>query len=171
MKKIISASIAFLLPSRVASILLNLLGHQIHPTAKIGFSILLCEHIRMAKQAQIGSLNFINIQHLSMNEKAFIVSKNRMNGPMNIILDQEAAIARSNSIYRAKAPISQGMAQLKLGKLTQIVSQNQLDLTKSITMGDYVTIGGHGGQFWTHGFVHAPSSPCLLYTSPSPRDS
>ena len=32
-----------------------------------------------------------------------------------------------------------------------------MDLTKSITLGDFVTIGGHAGQFWTHGFVHAPS--------------
>ena len=99
MKKIICASIAFLLPSRVAGILLNLFGHEIHPTATIGFSILLCEHIRMEKHSKIGHLNFIKIDDLSMNEKAFIISKNRINGPMNITLDVEAAIARSNSIY------------------------------------------------------------------------
>ena len=155
MKKIITAIIAFCLPSRFAGMLLNLLGHKIDPTAKIGFSLLFCDKIYMDKNTRIGHLNFIKIRKLLMRENAFIISKNRINGPINILMRKQAAIARSNSIYRGNAPITTGIATLKLGELAQIVSQNQIDLTKSITMGNFVTVGGHGGQFWTHGFVHS----------------
>lgn len=155
MNKLCTIILAFCLPSRLAIPLLNCFGHKIHPSAKIGFSILALHRIYMDKNTSIGHFNIIRANKLLMREGAFMKRFNRVIGPINLLFQEHAALATSNSVYRAEAPVSVGLATLKLGKLGQIVSQNKLDLTKSITIGDNTTVGGHGGQFWTHGFVHA----------------
>ncbi|MCR9289376.1 hypothetical protein OAF63_04115 [Saprospiraceae bacterium] len=154
MKKKVTAFITFCMPSRVAGILLNLLGHKIHPSAKIGFSLVAVNQLCLDKDARIGHFNMIKANKLLMRKGAFMKKFNRVNGPINLLFGQYAALANNNNVYRGSAPITTGLATLKLGKLGQIVSKNSIDLTKSITIGDNTTIGGHGGQFWTHGFVH-----------------
>lgn len=154
MKKFLTAITAFLLPSRVAVVVLNLLGHKIHSTAKIGFSVLYLNGLYMGENASIGHLNLIKANKLLMRKGAFFKKFNRINGPINLLFDESAALATSNSVYRADSVVNPGLATLKLGKLGQIVSQNKIDLTKSITLGENTTIGGHGGQLWTHGYVH-----------------
>jgi len=154
MKKTLTALAAFFFPSRVAIIILNILGHKIHPSAKIGFSVLFLNGLYMGENARIGHFNLIKANKMLMRKGAFLKKFNRINGPINLLFDELAALANSNSVYRANSLVSPGLATLKLGKLGQIVSQNKLDLTKSITVGDNTTIGGHGGQLWTHGYVH-----------------
>ena len=154
MKKSFAALAAFLLPSRIAVIVLNILGHKVHPTAKIGFSVLFLNHIYMGEDTRIGHLNLINANKLLMRKGAFLKKFNRIIGPINLLFRESAALATSNSVYRADSVVNPGLATLKLGKLGQIISQNKIDLTKSITIGDNTTIGGHGGQLWTHGYVH-----------------
>lgn len=156
MKSFLTAIISLLVPSKLAIPILNLLGHKIHPTAKIGMSFLRCEYIYMDRHSRIGHLNFIQIRKLLLREKAFIQSKNRIRGPINILMRKEAAIARDNSIFRGSPPICLGVATLKLDELGQIISKHHLDCTKSISIGKNSTIGGLGTQFWTHGFMHAP---------------
>lgn len=155
MKNKITAIITFCLPSRLAGMILNLMGHKIHPTAKIGFSFLVVNKLYLDKGVHIGHFNIVIANKLLMREGAFMKKFNRVRGPINLLFGKNAALANSNNIYRGNAPITTGLATLKLGELGQIVSKNMLDLTKSITIGDNSTIGGHGGQFWTHGFVHA----------------
>lgn len=154
MKKIITAITAFVLPSRIAVVVLNILGHKVHSTAKIGFSVLLLKGLYMGENARIGHFNLIKANKMLMRKGAFLKKFNRINGPINLLFNELAALANSNSIYRADSLVNPGLATLKLGKLGQIVSQNKIDLTKSITIGDNTTIGGHGGQLWTHGYVH-----------------
>lgn len=149
-----TAIIIFSLPSRMVGILLNFLGHKIHPTAKIGFTLISVNKLYMDKDARIGHFNIIIANKLLMREGAFMKKFNRVRGPINLLFRKYAALANSNNVYRGKAPITKGLATLKLGQLGQIVSKNTLDLTCSISLGDNSTIGGHGGQFWTHGFVH-----------------
>jgi acetyltransferase-like isoleucine patch superfamily enzyme len=154
MKAKISAIIALLLPSFIAVRLLNLLGHRIHPTAKIGFSWLQCQTIEMAKNSKVGHLNLIRIISLHMAEDASIRKMNRMKGPFRLKMDKQAAIGNSNSIYRGAYPITLGEAELRMGRLAIITSKHSLDCTRSISIGDYSTISGFGTQFWTHGFYH-----------------
>jgi acetyltransferase-like isoleucine patch superfamily enzyme len=155
MKKKITVIIAFCLPSQLAGMVLNLLGHKIHSTAKIGFSFLSVNKLYMDKDARIGHFNIIIANKLLMREGAFMKKFNRVRGPINLLFRKYAALANGNNVYRGNSPITIGLATLKLGVLGQIVSKTMLDLTKSITIGDNSTVGGHGGQFWTHGFVHA----------------
>lgn len=155
MKSFLTAFISLLVPSKLAVPILNLLGHKIHPTARIGMSFLKCDHIYMDRNSRIGHLNIIRVRKLLLREKAFIQSKNRIRGPINILMRREAAIARDNSIYRGNPPICLGVATLRLDELGQVISKHHLDCTKSISIGKNSTIGGLGTQFWTHGFMHA----------------
>jgi acetyltransferase-like isoleucine patch superfamily enzyme len=155
MKPYLSALISFTLPSKLAIPLLNLLGHKIHASARIGWSWLQCHSIEMGAATRIGHFNLIRIHELSMEEQASIRTFNRMKGPLKLIMGKEAAIGSQNSIYRAPYPITIGESVLKMGVLTIITSKHQFDCTRSIEIGDYTTISGFDSQFWTHGYYHA----------------
>lgn len=133
---------------------LNILGNKISYKAKIGWGIFLINHIELKAGAKIHSLNFIKINNLNLNEKAFIKSLNYIKGPFDIILGSKSGIARQNKIRRSSFPITYGVSKLKLGYNTFIVSNNFLDLTRSIIMGDNTQIGGIRTEFWTHGYFH-----------------
>ncbi len=156
MKKLLTAISILCLPNFICVRVLNLLGHKVHPKSYIGFSIVLVERLYLDAFAKIGHLNIIAVRKILLRKKAQIKSRNRMRGPINILLQREASISNSNSIYRAGSPVSYGMSHLKLGVLGQLVSKHHLDCTRSIEIGDYTTIGGLGTQFWTHGYFHAP---------------
>ncbi|RMG84291.1 MAG: hypothetical protein D6714_08240 [Bacteroidetes bacterium] len=154
MKKLITAIIAFCLPSKMAVRLLNLLGHKVHPSARIGFSFLYLNGLYLDKNTRIGHFNLIVANKLLMRKGAFIKHLNRVRGAINLLFGEEAALATSNSVFRGEHPDAHSLSTLKLGKLGQIVAQNKLDLTRSISIGHHSTIGGYDGQFWTHGYVH-----------------
>lgn len=156
MKSFLTGLITLFVPTSLAVPLLNILGHKIHPQAKIGFSFLASQHLYLDKNSRIGHLNIIRVRKLLLREGAFIRSRNRIRGPINILMRQDAAIARDNSIYRGAPPICLGVATLRLDELGQIISKHHLDCTKSISIGKHSTVGGLGTQFWTHGFMHAP---------------
>lgn len=155
MKLYLTALITFFLPNRLAFPILRKMGHKIHPSARIGFSWLQCNCLSLGATTRIGHLNIIRIHELSMNDQASIGRFNRMKGPIKIQMNSEAAIANSNSIYRADYPDTVGESVLYLGKLAIITSKHHLDCTRSISIGDYTTISGFSTQFWTHGYYHA----------------
>jgi len=155
MKPYITAFIAFLLPNKLAFIILNMMGHKIHSSARIGWSWLQCRYIEMGENTKIGHLNLIRINELVLASKASIRQFNRMKGPLDVHMESEAAIGNSNSIYRGDFPITTGTAKLALGKLAIITSKHHFDCTRSISIGNYTTISGFSCQFWSHGFYHA----------------
>lgn len=151
----INAIISFIFPSAIAIWLLNQLGHQIDRSAHIGFSWLQCQHIKMSENSKIGHFNLIRIPNIALGQQASIRSFNRMKGPLSLLMQKQAAIGNSNSIYRAESPIALGAATLTLGELAILTSKHSLDCTRSISIGDFTTISGFNTQFWTHGFYHA----------------
>lgn len=108
----------------------------------------------MDADTRIGHFNLIQINKLLMRQAAYIKSTNRIRGDLSVMMGREAVIANGNSIFRASSPITYGNGTLKLGRLGIIVSKHRLDVTRSITIGDFTTIGGLGTQFWTHGYYH-----------------
>lgn len=147
------------MPSPIAIWLLNLIGHQIDRTAYIGFSWLQCQHIEMKANSRIGHFNLIRIPDILLDEQASIRTFNRMKGPFELLMQKQAAIGSSNSIYRAESPIALGTATLRMGQLAIITSKHCFDCTRSIYIGDFTTISGFASQFWTHGFYHAAQGP------------
>ena len=155
MKIFLTAVIAFCLPTVLARIILNLLGHEINASSRIGFSLLFCKKIILKDGAAIGHFNFLRIDTLMMEAHASIGSKNRMRGPFDVIIGNNGHISTSNGISRAKFPVTYGKAVLKLGTYAIITHDHKIDLTCSVSLGDYSIIAGSDSQLWTHGYYHA----------------
>lgn len=155
MKQKFSAIICLLLPfSFLRIFFLNLMGNKISYQAKIGWGVYLINKMEIKAGAKIYALNFIRINNVHLLENSFIKSLNYFKGPFDLFLGEKSGIARQNKIRRAYKPITYGVSKLKLGYNTFIVSNNFLDLTRSITIGDNSQIGGKGAEFWTHGYMH-----------------
>lgn len=135
MKRLLRALLMFALPSRLAVIAANLLGYRIHPSAHIGFSVILVDALEMGPGALIGH-------------------GNRASGPFSIIMAHDAKIGHFNTISRGPIGVATGSSTLRIGVWGQATARHRLDLTCSITIGDYTTIAGTGCQLWTHGYVH-----------------
>lgn len=159
MKKIIASIFCLFFPSKISVLLLRLLGYKVGKQVKIGFSLVYCNSILIMDGGKIGHLNVIAIDSLIMQRQSYIGSLNVIKGPIQIILDEIGAIGKSNFINRGKLGITYGIAILKLGKLSKITAFHYIDLTRSITFGDYSTLAGVRSQIWTHGYMHANEGP------------
>lgn len=156
MRNIITCIVTLLFPKFCKPFLLNLLGHSVDSSAKIGCSWLKVPKLILEKDAWIGNFNIITSGHLFLAEKAFIKKFNKIVAPsLEILIDSNGSIGSRNNISRLDAPITYGKATLKLGVWGQIVHGCSLDCTRSIYIGNYTTIGGSATQFWTHGYYHA----------------
>lgn len=140
MKNGLRCIISLLFPKKWKSYFLNLLGFNIHKSARIGFSLLFVDNLVMEKNSQIKNFNVLK-------------------GPFNIYLKKNAVIGRRNKIIRGRKGVSYGLANLTLGINAIIVSDHHLDLTRSISIGDNSIVAGIRSQLWTHGYVHASTGP------------
>jgi acetyltransferase-like isoleucine patch superfamily enzyme len=159
MKKITVALLCFFLPSYILRILLKIIGVKIGSNVKIGFSIIMLDKFEIHNKCKIGHFNFINIKTLMMAESSYIGHLNILRGPFSIVLKKRAAIGKNCLIRRSSNGVSYGQSQLILGELTKLTSNHFLDVTRSVTFGDFCTLAGIRSQLWTHGYVHATSGP------------
>ena len=142
--------------SKLKILILNLIGNQISYKAKIGFSLLLIEDkIILEQNVSIGHFNFFKINKLQMKHGSFIGHFNLFKGPITVSLLEKSGISKNNKLRRAFSPISYGKSQFSLGENSFIVSNHDLDLTQSITIGDNSILAGIRSQLWTHGYYHA----------------
>lgn len=155
MRRIFTAILCFLFPAKLIFWLLNLMGHKIHPRAKIGFSLIFVKEVLILEEsARISHFNLIRLNNLSIKTSGYIEKFNNINGPFDIVLEETAAIGNRNTIYRAPLGVTYNKAILKLGILSKITGNHRVDCTRSITIGDYTTIAGHDSQLWTHAYYH-----------------
>ena len=148
-----------ILPTWLIRSVVNKMGHSIEPGAKIGISIILSDTLTMAEGARVGHFNFINVRTIKMGKMAIIGHLNRVNGPIELVLDKRAAIGNRNTISRGPLGVTWGLARLQLGRLSKITANHWVDCTRSVTFGDYTTLAGKGSQIWTHGYVHDEKGP------------
>lgn len=160
LKKILTALICFFTPNRLTFWMLNLLGHHVASSAKIGFSFIwLNGKLVMKPKSRIGNFNRIQINNLELEESAYIGKFNNLTGPFDVQLAITAAIGNANSISRAPLGVTYGKSTLKLGILSKITANHRLDCTRNIIIGNYTTIAGHDSQFWTHAYYHDMEGP------------
>lgn len=144
-----------LLPFKLPNFFLRLFGVNITNKAKIGFSIILLSDINMIGNSKIGHFNFIKCDKLYLEDQSYIGHLNKIKGPFDIELGKRSAIGNSNKLVRANLGVTYGKSVLKLGELSKVTSEHYLDLTNSITMGNFTTLAGIRSQIWTHGYMHA----------------
>jgi len=125
----------FALPTWLARHFVNLLGFSIARGARVGFS-------------------WVKIRALTMLPGSYIGHLNRVTGPVEIRLAEDAAIGHMNVIACPAPGIVVGQPVLSLGKWSKITFLHHVDMTATVTIGDYSTIAGRGSQLWTHGYVH-----------------
>ncbi|HTN45676.1 MAG TPA: hypothetical protein VL098_04960 [Flavipsychrobacter sp.] len=159
MIKILSAMLLLVLPVKWSYWLLNIMGHRIHKKARCGFSLIVCDRIQLGADAAIGNMNLVKIERIVLDEKSKIGKFNVLNGPYSLHLASTAIIGKFNKMSRGKSGTSYRDAELKMGTGAIIVSNHYLDLTKSVTFGDYSILAGISSQIWTHGYMHAPEGP------------
>lgn len=159
MKSFFTAIICLFPINAIKVLLLNLIGHDISGSVKVGFSLVFCPKMELAKGTRIGHFNLIKINKLELSEKSYIKHFNYFKGPFSLILKEKSGITYQNRIRRSYSPVSYGDAMLYLGQNSFIVSNHLLDVTKSITIGDNSILAGLGSQIWTHGYYHANEGP------------
>ena len=157
MKKSLIAIFILMFPLRYIRSILSLLGHEIEKDCIIGFSWLYVDKIVMRKGSRVGNFNFIEINNIELESKAWIGSNNIIRGDINVNINCNGSIGRKNRISRAqiKSRITYNLSYLSIGTWGQIVHNCMIDCTRSIYIGDYTTVGGSNTQMWTHGYYHA----------------
>jgi acetyltransferase-like isoleucine patch superfamily enzyme len=153
------ALLALVLPTAVARLVLNILGHKIYSGTKIGISWVFSDLIALDKGVRIGHLNLLAVRRLVLRSDARIGRANILKGPISVLLGPHAAIGNENRIVRARPGVSAGSAQLWLGEGAKITSSHRVDCTQSVRFGKFSFLAGVGSQVWTHGYVHDTSGP------------
>ena len=155
MKAFLTAIVAALPIGGAKPFVLNLLGHHVHPSAKIGLSLIYTPRLYMCRNAKIGHFNLIMCKSLVMGTQTRIKLLNRVTGPFSVRMNSNGFIGTCNSVIGGGAP--QGVPVepiLRIGTNAECTTHASLDCTENITLRRGVVIAGRGTQIWTHGFVH-----------------
>lgn len=140
--RLVLAFCMLVLPSRIKGYLgRRLLGWDIHPTAYIGRSVILVDHLSMGPRASIGPLNVIrDLEELRLGEGASIASRNWITG-----------------FPRASDPASDAFPQspnrrpsLIMGKRAMVTVAHEIDCADRVEIGDYSSLAGFRCTILTH---------------------
>ncbi len=115
-----------------------LFGYKIHPSCRIGFSLIRPDHLVMDAGARIGSLSVCKgLSLLRMGEQSRIGNLNWISG---FPLTSKAFFAEE----------SDRQPELVLGEHTAITNRHLIDCTNSVTIGRFTTFAGFRSQILTH---------------------
>jgi acetyltransferase-like isoleucine patch superfamily enzyme len=140
MIRIIVQLLCLLLPWCVRRLVYNYcLGWKIHPSARIGFSLIDVDLVVMGECSRIGHLNVARgLSLLSLERFSLIGSLNWITA---LPLDQTKHFA-----HRPNRNPS-----LVIGSHAAVTSRHYLDCCDKIEIGEYAIVGGIGTQMLTHG--------------------
>jgi hypothetical protein len=114
------------------------LGFSIAPSARVGFSLLLCRRVRIAAGCRLGSLTLVKgIEELTMEEGSRLGSLNWVTG---LPLANKSFFYDQPDRYPA----------LILGRSASITSRHYIDCTDRVTLGEFTVFGGWQSQLLTH---------------------
>lgn len=126
-------------------ILQSVAGYRIHPSCRIGLSLIFPEELIMEEGARIGHFNVCKgVQKLDMHGYSAISSLNWITG-----------FPLSKSRHFAHQP--ERMPQLILEEHSAIASRHLIDCTATVTIGKFTTVGGFYSQILTHSLDLAAS--------------
>jgi len=139
MMKILLQLVLFVFPWWIRRRILNsVFRYQIHPSAKIGFSIILAEKLIMKERSQIGAFTFCKkISLLHLNNAAKIGSLNYITGYPTTLKDSFSHIVDRK-------------CELIINEHTAITSRHFIDCTAGVYLGKYTTFAGIRSQILTH---------------------
>jgi acetyltransferase-like isoleucine patch superfamily enzyme len=119
-------------------LLQSLFGYRLHPSARIGLSIIAAAEVELGEGARIGHLNVVRgLSRLELGPHATIAQ-------LNWITGFPAGPSRHFAHQPDRRPA------LLLGAHSAITSRHLLDCTNRITIGPFATIAGFRSQILTH---------------------
>lgn len=157
--KLIVGLVTFILPSKLAILILRSLGYKVSFNSRLGFSFLYAKELELKSNTRLGHFNYISCENLKMEEGSSIGSLNIIKGPIKIFMSGNSAIGNRNLIKRASPPVTYGESSLILGFLSKITASHLIDCTRTVEIGDYSILAGASTQIWTHGYYHYPKGP------------
>lgn len=138
--KILVHLILLLFPWKIRRCLLSLFfKYTIHPSARIGFSLMMPKHLEMGKNSRIGhfSLCKSGVDRLSMAEDCFIGSSILITG-----------FSSDNKKHFSHVPDRR--CEMVIEKGVGIPSRKFFDCNGGIYIGEFTTVAGQWTQFLTH---------------------
>lgn len=156
--KIIRAILFFILPSFVLRFFSKLLGGEkfvMKKDARIGFSIVMCDNIILEENARIGHFNFIRCKKTMLYKNSSIRHLNFIKGNFSVIIGESGWINLQNKI--SANPDTYQDVTLTLEREAKIGVRHLLDMTDSITLGEFSMLAGTDTQIWTHSFLFSQS--------------
>jgi acetyltransferase-like isoleucine patch superfamily enzyme len=136
--RLVVAALAVLVPARLRRwLLVRLLGHEIHPEARVGPSFVDVDHLIMEEGASIGALNVIRGCELVRLEARSAISA------LNLI----NSVRRSPDFFAATPD---RRPELILGPSAAITTLHVLDACDRIELAPYAMIAGFGSLVQTH---------------------
>lgn len=138
MRVLVAAAMA-LLPSTVQRFLgRRLLGWQVHPTARLGHSLVLVDALNLGPGASIGSGNVIKgLEELSLGEGARIEAFNWITG-----------VARGGNAF---PDCPDRRSALLMGRHAALTTRHLVDCSDTVRLGDHAVLGGNRSTVMTHG--------------------
>lgn len=163
-RKFLTLLVGLLPLGRVKPLCLNLLGHNVDLSARIGICLLGIHKIYMGPNTHLGQCNILFINRLVMREGSRLGNINFLRGMgTSVWLLAEAEIGNRNKITRGFVPGHPPPAQLRLGPLSKLTADHTVDLADSVLVGEDTVLGGLGSQIWTHGFMHQSGGLPRIY--------
>jgi acetyltransferase-like isoleucine patch superfamily enzyme len=128
-------------------------GYRVHPSARIGLSILDARDVELQEGAVIGSFNLVvRIERLVMRQRAQVGILNIIRGGDLVELGPYSTVMRLNVLNAIPEHdcTTQPESVLQLGAGAYVVSGHRIDFTDRVTVGRNVIIGGRNSSLWTH---------------------
>jgi len=116
----------------------KMMGWDIGSNVKIGYSLIVADHVSMEKGSQIGHFNVIKNITLKMEDNASIASLNWITG------FPKGGKSKHFSHLLDRSP------ELKIGHDSAITSRHLIDCTSSVKIGHHSTFAGYRSQILTH---------------------
>jgi acetyltransferase-like isoleucine patch superfamily enzyme len=132
------AALMILLPASLRRVVaVRVLGWEIDPTAYIGRSVILVDHVSMGPGATIGPRNVIRaLDELRLEEGASIATRNWIVGiPRSVDLFQASPNRRPSLILRRGA---------------MVTDAHEIDCADRVEIGEYSALAGFRSQILTH---------------------
>jgi acetyltransferase-like isoleucine patch superfamily enzyme len=125
------------LPSSWKIRILNRLGHEIHPTCRLGMSYLDIKKMVLGPHVQIAGFNYFKgLQLLEMKRASRIGGKFSWFTASTLHMGTEV----------------NHFGVLRIGEGSNITGRHFFDVQRSITIGSNTLIAGFHSTFWTHGY-------------------
>jgi len=153
--RLVLALVSAVLPWSLKRVVYRLQGFEVDKTARVGVSLLLVDHLRLAPGARIGNGNLILVDRLALDEGAEIRQLNAIRHCEIVHLDEHAVIGGLNMVNGTgrDSKYLQGVDRtpaLFLGAHSCITYGHFFDTSDTIRLGPYAGVGGWGSQVLSH---------------------